>query len=289
MVASSTSDPCPMANTQTVLGELAFSESFGSVENRKTNPWMATLLDATKFGAWDSSLFRLSPLIWKNMHLFLPRKMTEAAINHIIQSKDKLQARMERGDLEVRDFCSYLFEMRDKLGLDDWNMAGYAQTLIMAGSETTATAFCGLTYYLCRTPEVYQKLKDEVRGRFKTADEITGHSATFLYLTAVINETMRIYPPVPIAMPRVTPKGGAIVAGVFVPEDVGFLPAACCKLLTIWQAIVGVHMWSVTHNPKCFKDPDTFRPERWLDPNCTDNLAASQPFSLGSRNCIGLK
>jgi cytochrome P450 len=250
---------------------------------------MATLLDATKWGAWDCSLFRLSPLIWKNMHLFLPRKMTEAAINHIIQSKDKLQARMERGELEVRDFCSYLFEMRDKLGLDDWNMAGYAQTLIMAGSETTATAFCGLTYYLCRNPEVYQKLKDEVRGRFKTADEITGHSATFPYLTAVINETLRIYPPVPIAMPRVTPKGGAIVAGVFVPEDVGFLMAACCILLIIWQAVVGVHMWSVTHNPKCFKDPDTFRPERWLDPNCSDNLSASQPFGIGLRHCIGLK
>jgi len=133
---------------------------------------------------------------------------------------------MDKGDLELRDFCSYLFEMRDELRLSDWNMTGYAQTLIMAGSETTASAFCGLTYYLCRTPEVYQKLKDEVRGRFKTADEIMGHNTTFQYLTAVINETLRIYPPVPIAMPRITPKGGATVAGVFVPEGVGFILAA---------------------------------------------------------------
>jgi cytochrome P450 len=146
-----------------------------------------------------------------------------------------------------------------------------------------------LTYYLCRTPEVYKKLKDEVRGRFETADEITSPSATFPYLNAVIQEALRIYPPVPIGLPRITPKGGETVAGVFVPGGVGFIPAATSKSLTILQTIVGVHMWSVTHSPNYFNDPDTFRPERWLDPNCTDNLGASQPFSLGSRNCIGQK
>lgn len=197
--------------------------------------------------------------------------MRVAAVNHIHQSKDKLLARMEKTDLEHRDICSYILEKKDEFGMNDWNLTGYAQTLVMAGSETTATSFCGLTYYLCRTPEVYQKLKDEVRGRFKTADEITIHTATFPYLTAIINEVLRIYPPVPIALPRVTPKGGAMVAGVFVPEG----------------AIVGVQSWCITHSPKYFKDPHTFRPERWLNPDCTDNLSASQPFLLGSRNCIG--
>jgi cytochrome P450 len=206
-----------------VLGELAFSEAFGSVENRKTNSWITTLLDATKFGAYDRAVNRLSPLLWKHLHFFVPQKMRVAAVNHIHQSKDKLLARMEKTDLEHRDICSYILEKKDEFGMNDWNLTGYAQTLVMAGSETTATSFCGLTYYLCRTPEVYQKLKDEVRGRFKTADEITIHTTTFPYLTAVINEVLRIYPPVPIALPRVTPKGGALVAGVFVPEGVGFI------------------------------------------------------------------
>ena len=52
---------------------------------------------------------------------------------------------------------------------------------------------------------------------------------------------------------------------------------------------VGVQMWAATHNPKNFKDPDTFRPERWLDPNCTDQPGASNPFLLGPRACIGQK
>ena len=148
--------------------------------------------------------------------------MTEAATNHVIQSKAKLLARMEKSaNLSRQDFCSYLIEKKDELGLSDWELAGYANTLIIAGSETTATLFCGLTYYLCRNAEVYGRLKEEVRRRFKSADEITSHSATFPYLTAVINEAFRIYPPVPIALPRVTPKGGAMVAGIFVPEGVG--------------------------------------------------------------------
>jgi len=61
------------------------------------------------------------------------------------------------------------------------------------------------------------------------------------------------------------------------------------KLLTILQTTVGVHMWSVTHNPNNFKDPYAFSPERWLDPNCTDNLSASQPFLIGPRACMGQK
>jgi hypothetical protein len=58
-------------------------------------------------------------------------------------------------------------------------------------------------------------------------------SAVFPYLTAVIHETLRIFPPVPIGMPRITPKGGGMVAGVWVPGGVGaisFLPISGCGL-----------------------------------------------------------
>lgn len=64
-----------------VLGELAFSESFGFVKNRKTNSWITTLLQIVKLSAYNAIIHRLSPWIWKNMHLFLPPKMTEAATN----------------------------------------------------------------------------------------------------------------------------------------------------------------------------------------------------------------
>jgi len=253
-----------------VLGELAFSESFGSVKNRKTNSWIATILNQIKFLAYDNAVCKISPKLWKLISYFIPAEVTKAGVDHVNKSKAKILHRMEKGDSARRDFCSYLFEKKDELKFNDWNLAAYAQVLIVAGSETSATTLSAMTYYLCRNPVVYQRLKDEVRGAFQSADEITSVRATLPYVNAVLNEALRIYPPVPIGLPRITPKGGAMVAGYFVPEG----------------TTVGVHPWSVVHDPRNFEDPYAFRPERWLDP-ITDNLNASQPFLLGTRNCVG--
>ena len=98
--------------------------------------------------------------------------------------------------------------------------------MIVAGSETTATLLSGATYLLLKHPEVLKKLTEEVRSTFKSEEEITLLSVNNLeYMLACLNETMRVYPPVPIGMPRVSPKGGAKVAGNFIPENVSFPPS----------------------------------------------------------------
>lgn len=102
-------------------------------------------------------------------------------------------------------------------------LAANASLLIVAGSETTATLLAGATYMLLRDPEAMKKLTEEVRSTFKSEEEITLSSVGNLeYMLACLNEAMRLYPPVPIGMPRVVPKGGAKVAGTFVPEGVSF-------------------------------------------------------------------
>jgi len=67
---------------------------------------------------------------------------------------------------------------------------------------------------------VYEKLKQEIRGRFKTSSEINSMAATFPYLTAVISEIMRLVPPMPFGTPRVVPEGGETVDGTWVPGGV---------------------------------------------------------------------
>lgn len=147
-----------------------------------------------------------------------------------------------------------------------------ASLLVIAGSETTATALSSTTYYLCRTPHAYQKLADEVRGAFSSYSEINGRSTQPLpYLKAVIDEGLRIYPPIPVGPPRVSP--GETVDGRFVPKG----------------AIVYTSSWAATHSEANFHDPFDFIPERWLDTECTDQKDASQPFLLGSRGCLGRK
>ena len=95
------------------------------------------------------------------------------------------------------------------------------------------------------------------------------------YLLAVLEEALRHYPPVPVALSRVTPPEGASVCGVWVPGDV----------------MVGVPQLAAFHSPKNFAEAESFIPERFLPEKDArfenDRKAAFQPFSVGPRNCLG--
>ena len=90
-------------------------------------------------------------------------------------------------------------------------------------------------------------------------------------------ESLRLYPPVAITMPRRTPAGGETVDGISIPEEM----------------TVGVHHFSCYRHPDNFYRPEYFLPERWLAANRDvspfqhDNRACMQPFSFGPRNCLG--
>lgn len=89
------------------------------------------------------------------------------------------------------------------------------------GTETTATQLSGMTWYLLQNPDKLARLAKEVRGAFNSAEEIDLLEITKLpYLTACIEEGLRIYPPVPSALPRTVPRGGAQVCGEWLPGGV---------------------------------------------------------------------
>jgi cytochrome P450 len=72
-----------------------------------------------------------------------------------------------------------------------------------------------------RHRHVYDKLVAEVRGRFATEDEIRFEILKDLpYMSACINEAMRIFPPVPAGLLRTVPKNGDTIDGYFVPGGV---------------------------------------------------------------------
>jgi cytochrome P450 len=104
-------------------------------------------------------------------------------------------------------------------------LSSNAGLLIVAGSETTATLLCGATYLLTRNPDAMSKLAQEVRTTFQNKEDITLLSVNSLsYMLACLNETLRMYPPVSVGLPRIAPKGGATIAGLFVPEGVSPFP-----------------------------------------------------------------
>jgi cytochrome P450 len=155
-------------------------------------------------------------------------------------------------------------------------LANQSHVLIVGGSETTATVLAGASYFLPRNPATLSRLQAEVRDTFKDYDEITGDSTAMLpYLNAVIEECLRLFPPSSLGLPRICP--GTTIDGRYVPVG----------------TIVSTDPFSMTRDPKYWKDPDSFMPERWLlegtntEETIQNNKAASQPFSTGPRACLG--
>lgn len=149
------------------------------------------------------------------------------------------------------------------------------EVLLIAGSETTSTLLSGVTYELLKNPNVLKKLVAEIRGAFAHSHDITLASVNNLtYQLAVLNEALRIMPPIATALVRFVPSGpGEIVGGRFVPGGTR----------------VGIPSWAACRSPLNFRDPESFVPERWLGDAryAKDRREASQPFSIGPRSCLG--
>lgn len=103
-------------------------------------------------------------------------------------------------------------------------MVSNAFLLMLGGSETSATALSAVTYFLTSHPQVLSKLTNEILSSFQTEDDININTVQNLpYMLAVLDETLRLNPPLPHASPRVVHKGGDTFCGFFVPEGVSSL------------------------------------------------------------------
>lgn len=115
------------------------------------------------------------------------------------------------------DFLQAMLTARDEggRGLTRDEMAANARVLVIGGSETTATALAGTVYFLGRYPEVQKRLAEEVRGPFKREEEIDFVSVSkLMHLLAVLEESLRMFPPVPAPMPSVCQEGRGRDSGV---------------------------------------------------------------------------
>jgi cytochrome P450 len=93
--------------------------------------------------------------------------------------------------------------------------------LIIAGSETTASLLCGVTYHLLKNVEKLERMVKEVRSEFDSSDKISFVSVNRLpYLLACLNEALRVYPPVADAFPRNTGPNVEVIMGQPVPPNV---------------------------------------------------------------------
>ncbi|KAL3485494.1 cytochrome protein [Aspergillus germanicus] len=254
-----------------------FGKPLGCLAQASYHPWVEVLFGTVKAWAYLAipKFFPSAAGILKPLVLFLCRD----SLGYRDTKYRALSAHIPNQGEETKPvFMGHVQNSSsndpDTVLLPDELLPNYS-FLMMAGSETTATLLSGCTFYLLRHPQSYKRLAFEVRERFSAPTEITLSSlASLPYLYSVITETLRLYPPVPLGMPRVIPDGGAVISGRYVPE----------------KTTVSVPSWATSRSPWNFSNPDEFIPARWLSdtPGAeSDKKAAAQPFSLGLRGCPG--
>ncbi|KAI0424703.1 cytochrome P450 monooxygenase-like protein [Xylaria sp. FL1042] len=250
-----------------VIGDLSFGEPFGGVEKGETHIWIKIILDSV-LNAQTKSIRDKLPFSSLIMPFILPKGADESLKIHRTFCREKSQKRIELGDTGRPDFFSH---MLTRATMSEKEMMSQTASLVVAGSETTATSLSGTTFFLLKNPECMAKLQSEVRSAFKSIDEITGDStATLPYLHGVIEESLRLFPPVPFSLPRHSP--GALVDGHYVPKG----------------TVVSVATMSMPRDSRYWHDGESFRPERWVGEGFNDEKKASLPFSMGPRACLGI-
>ncbi|KAF1940511.1 cytochrome P450 46A1 [Clathrospora elynae] len=260
-----------------IMGDLTFGESLHMLTGAEYDPWVREVFDFIKTAVISNAFEAHYPLVITLVKPLLAKAFGDLQDRHYSFSETRVTKRLTMGRESAGvDLWDLVMGQEDKgkplLSRDQMNT--HANMFMLAGTETTSTLLSGLTYLLLDKPECMAKLVKEIRGTFKEDGEISMQAAAKLpYLKACISEALRMYPPVPNGMPHLTPRDGSTVCGEFVPA----------------KTIVSVPQFAICISPKLFKDPLSFVPERWTGDArfAADDRSASQPFSIGPRDCLG--
>ncbi|MGD1805559.1 cytochrome P450 [Dapis sp. BLCC M126] len=181
----------------------------------------------------------------------------------------EIATRRSQLDPNRTDILTLMLLARDEegQGMTDQEIRDELITMLVAGHETTATALAWAVYWVHKQPEVYQKLMEELATLEGNTDPMTIFRLP--YLTAVCQETLRIYPVVILTFPRRTKQ----------PVDLqGYH-------LEAGTMIMG-SIYLTHHREDLYPEPKKFKPERFLERQFSPYEYL--PFGGGSRRCLGM-
>ena len=171
------------------------------------------------------------------------------------------------------DLLSMLIEARDVdsgEAMSDVQLRDELLTIYVAGHETSGYAIAWSIYNICKHPESYQKVKDELKLVMPVGVLTMENFGQLKYLRAVIDESLRLYPTAYIVGRESKEKDE--IDGLEIPKDIMTL----------------ISVYHLHRNPKYWKQPNNFVPERFLDKaHPLANSDAYFPFGAGPRMCIG--
>ncbi|RVX11875.1 Cytochrome P450 76A2 [Vitis vinifera] len=242
--------------------------------------WHSTLSATSR---WRPNIADFFPLLKRLDPLGMMRNMVRdmgQALNLIARFvKERDEERQSGMVREKRDFLDVLLECRDdeKEGpheMSDNKVKIIVLEMFFAGSDTTSSTLEWAMTELLRRPESMRKAQEELdrvvgpHGKVEESD-----IDQLLYLQAVVKETLRLHPPIPLLLPRNALQDTNFM-GYFVPKNTQ----------------VFVNAWAIGRDPDAWKEPLSFKPDRFLGSNLDYKGQNFEfiPFGSGRRICIGI-
>ncbi|KIY02162.1 uncharacterized protein Z520_02300 [Fonsecaea multimorphosa CBS 102226] len=258
-----------------VMADVAFGKDFGMLERKELRdiPHLVNAAGHRSLISGSSQLiFRLG------LDKYMARDIVKNAPKLIRFVRQTLTERIASKS-ERKDFVHYMLKAQESgKGYETKELMADCRSMVIAGSDTTATQMAANFYHLTRNPETMKRLTAEIRSTFSKVEEIQLGKAleNCEYLKAVVEETLRMNPSLPGYLPRQVLPGGIDIDGEYYPPGVE----------------VAVTTWALHHDPRYFDQPHQHNPSRWLaaesgEDNVKRAMSAFAPFSYGSRICIG--
>jgi cytochrome P450 len=209
------------------------------------------------------------PLPWVTPHDFARARFRKRWTAFVAMLMAERRAAGKKEGAPPRDLFDLMGDARDPetgKAFTDEQLGDEVATMILAGHETTATALFWALYLLALDPANQDKLAAEVKG---LPANVTPDLDRLKFTRAVLDETMRLYPPA-FLLARAA-KAADTVAGLPVkPKDV-----------------ILIAPWLLHRHEKLWHNPNAFIPERFMPPAPPPDRFAYLPFGVGARVCIG--
>ncbi|XP_021950528.2 methyl farnesoate epoxidase [Folsomia candida] len=193
------------------------------------------------------------------------------------------KAKLERSSRPDPDAQNFIEVFLDEIDKNAGNQNSYfteeqlivvLQDLFLAGSETTGTAITWAVLFIVLNPSVQIKLRDEVNRVFSSGEPITiAELKKLTYMKATLYEIFRMGDIAAVPPPRMAMED--------IPYKEYIIPKGNLLL---------VSMHNILNDPEYWKDPETFRPERFLDESGTKVVNTERVatiFGIGKRVCMG--
>ncbi|KAL5707797.1 hypothetical protein ACHQM5_018658 [Ranunculus cassubicifolius] len=202
-------------------------------------------------------------------------KILENIINDHIEKRRRILTNESEHEEDIVDVFLRLQEENNlAIPLENNNIKAVLMDIFAAGIETSSTAVVWAMAELMRNPKVMAKAQNEVRSVFNGKTKVCQSDINELsYLRLVIKETLRLYPPVPLLIPRES-RERCVVGGYEIAKGTKVI----------------VNAWALGRDPDFWPNPERFEPERFQDLSVEFNGTNFSyiPFGSGRRICPGL-